>query len=71
MASFKPKEIIRILLKLGFYEKRQSGSHKIMYNPDLKKIIPVPMHCREIKRGLVKGIIKEANSTEVEFVKLK
>lgn len=71
MASFKPKEIIKILLKLGFVKKRQTGSHVIMYHPDLKKIIPVPMHAKEMKKGLVQGIIKQAKSSEKEFLKLK
>lgn len=71
MASFKPREIIKILKKLGFFEKRQTGSHLIMYHPAENKIIPVPMHAREMKRGLVRSIIKEAGSTENEFLKLK
>lgn len=29
MASFKPKEVAKILKKLGFVEKRQTGSHLI------------------------------------------
>lgn len=71
MASFKPREVISILKKLGFLEKRQSGSHLIMFQPDKKIIIPVPMHARDIKSGLIKGIIKQAQSSEEDFLKLK
>lgn len=71
MASFKPKEIVKILKKLGFTPKRQTGSHLIMYRPSDNKIIPVPMHSKDVKRGLLKGIIKQANSNEEEFIKLK
>lgn len=71
MASFKPKEIISILAKLGFVKKRQTGSHVIMFNPVSKIIIPVPLHSKDVKRGLLLGIIKQANSTEKEFIKLK
>lgn len=71
MASFKPKEIISILRKLGYIKKRQSGSHVIMFNPVSKTTIPVPMHSKDVKRGLLLGIIKQANSTEKEFIKLK
>ena len=71
MASFKPREVISILQKLGFIEKRQTGSHKIMYHSVRNKIIPVPIHPKDIKKGLIKGIIKQAESTEEEFLKLK
>ena len=71
MASFKAREIVKILGKLGFAQKRQTGSHLIMYNPNFKKTIPVPIHTKELKKGLVKAIIKEANSTEKEFLRLK
>lgn len=34
-------------------------------------IIPVPIHTKDIKKGLIKGIIKQAKSDEKEFTKLK
>lgn len=71
MASFKPKEVAKILQKLGFIKKRQTGSHLIFYSPELRRIIPVPMHTKDIKKGLLRGIIKQADSTEEEFIKLK
>lgn len=71
MASFKAREIVKILQRLGYVQKRQTGSHLIMYNPKRKKIIPVPIHTRELKKGLVRGIIKQADSTEKDFIKLK
>ncbi|MEK7186603.1 MAG: type II toxin-antitoxin system HicA family toxin [Patescibacteria group bacterium] len=71
MSSFKAREIVRILEKLGFIQKRQTGSHLMMYHPKLKRIIPVPMHTKELKKGLVKGLIKQAESSEKEFIKLK
>ena len=71
MASFKAREIVKILKKLGYIEKRQTGSHLIMFNPELKLIIPVPIHVKELKKGLVRAIIKEADSTEKEFLRLR
>jgi len=38
MASFKPREVVRILEKLGFIAKRQTGSHLIMYRSSDKKL---------------------------------
>lgn len=71
MASFKSKDIIKILQKLGFIRKRQTGSHMIMYHPSSKKIIPVPSHNKDLGKGLTQTIIKQAESTEEEFLKLK
>lgn len=71
MASFKPREVISILQKLGFIRKRQTGSHAIMHNPSSRKTIPVPMHAKDIKKGLLRSIIKQADSTEKEFLKLR
>ena len=71
MASFKAREVVKILKKLGYIQKRQTGSHLIMYSPETKRIIPVPIHAGDIKKGLLRGIIKQADSTEKEFLKLK
>lgn len=71
MTSFKPREVARILEKLGFVKKRQAGSHIILYSEKLKQVIPVPFHRKDVKRGLVLSIIKKARSSETEFTKLK
>lgn len=71
MASFKSKEVVSILQKLGYVQKRQTGSHLIIQNSKLNRIIPVPMHTKDIKKGTLKSIIKQAESTEEEFIKLK
>lgn len=71
MAAFKPREVISILQKLGFIRKRQTGSHIIMHKRDLRRTIPIPLHTKDIKKGLMRSIIKQADSTEKEFLKLK
>lgn len=71
MTAFKPKQVVKILKKLGYYPKRQTGSHLIMYHPEKNKIIPIPIHTKDLKKGLLKGIIREVESTEKEFISLK
>lgn len=71
MPSFKPREVVKILTKLNFIQKRQTGSHLIMFNPSSKTTIPVPIHAKDVKKGLLKAIIKQARSTEKEFLKLR
>lgn len=71
MPSFKPREVISILQKLGFVTKRQAGSHIVLYNYELKQIVSVPRHTKDVKRGLLLSIIKKSRSSEKEFLKLK
>lgn len=71
MPAFKPKEVISILQKLGFIRKRQTGSHVIMYTNKLGRTISVPMHTKDLGKGLVKSIIKNSESSEEEFLRLK
>ena len=68
--SLGHKKLIRVLKKIGFEEARQTGSHLILLNRESKKIIPVPIHNKDIKRGLLAGIIKQADLTTEEFIKL-
>ena len=63
------REVIKILLKLGFIEARQKGSHVI-----LKKQLPageigcvVPLH-KEVAIGTLKGILKQANVAAEDFL---
>ena len=71
MPSFKSREVISVLQKLGFIQKRQTGSHIIMYNPNSKRTIPVPVHNKDLKTGTLRSIIKQADSKEETFLKLK
>ena len=58
------KEIIAVLVKLGFYLARQSGSHKIYKNTEGKRVT-VPFHAGKILHPKVlKSIIKDMNISE-------
>lgn len=70
LPSLRPIKIIGILKKVGFEEIRQSGSHLILVNRSTKKIIPIPIHNKDIKRGLLRSIIKQTGLTPGEFIKL-
>lgn len=55
----KPKELIKILQKNGFLFVRQSGSHSI-YKKSEDIMVVVPIHNRDIPKGTLNGIIKDA-----------
>ena len=71
LPMLKPKEVVRILKRAGFEEMRQSGSHLILANKETIKVVPVPMHSGDIKRGLLLGIIKQAGMTQEDFIQLR
>ncbi len=67
----KPKEILVVLKKVGFVERRQTGSHLILKNEQTGKIVVVPMHRnKEIKTGTLRSIIRQAELTTEEFFNL-
>lgn len=71
LPSFKPREIERILLKNGFFVKRQTGSHRIFYNPKTNRVVAVPFHSRDIPPGTIRSIIKQSDLKEDVFLKKK
>ena len=65
-----PKDLIKIVQKIGFQEVRQKGSHKTFTHPD-GRILTVAFHAnRPIPVGLLNKIIKqELRMAREEFIK--
>ncbi len=70
LPSIKPKKIVKLLNTLGFIERRQTGSHLILRHIKNHKIIPVPIHVGEIKKGALISILKQAELSREKFLKL-
>jgi predicted RNA binding protein YcfA (HicA-like mRNA interferase family) len=64
--SLTPKEVIKIINKIGFYFVRQKGSHSIYVKEPLMVI--VPMHSKSLKKGTLNKIIKDTGLTVEEFL---
>lgn len=68
-AVLKPAEVINILVRLGFSEVRQKGSHKQFRHPDGRGTT-VPFHLgRDISPILLRQIAKDIDLTIEEFLK--
>ena len=63
------RECLKALNKVGFYLKRQEGSHMILRRDDPFTQLVVPDH-RELDRGTLRAIIRQAEQSVEEFVKL-
>lgn len=68
LPALKPKEVIKVLEKAGFSFIRQKGSHSFYMRE--KTGITIPLHNRDLKKGTLRHIVKEANLTVEEFLKL-
>lgn len=70
LPALKPIEVVRALKRGGFEEVRQVGSHLSLRKKHAGMIVVVPMHKKDLKRGLLFGIIKDAGFTREEFLEL-
>ena len=70
LPSLKPKELVAALERSGFLVKRQTGSHLILYKPGIPRPISIPVHTKDLPKGTLRAIIRQANLTVDEFLKL-
>ena len=67
----RPEEVVRVLEKLGFAFIRQSSSHAIYRHPD-GRWTTVPIHKgRDLGKGILGKILKDAGLTADEFERLR
>jgi predicted RNA binding protein YcfA (HicA-like mRNA interferase family) len=60
---------IKALTKAGFYFKRQEGSHVTLRRDEPFCQLVVPLH-KELDRGTLRAIIRQAGLSVSEFIKL-
>ena len=63
------RECVKALEKIGFYLKRQEGSHIVLRRDDPFAQTVVPDH-KELDRGTLRAIVRQAGLSVEEFVKL-
>ncbi len=64
------KELCRVLKKLGYSLDHQTGSHLILRNENPPhRRLTVPNH-REVAKGTLRAIIRQAGLTPAEFQEL-
>ena len=66
----KSRKLIKVLQKLEFVEIRQKGSHKFFYREKDNKATVVPIHTKDIGRGLLRKILNEIDLSPDEFINL-
>ena len=65
----KPKDVVRALQKAGFYIHHQTGSHaRLLHTADLERRVTVPIHNKDLPKGTLANILRQAGLTIDEFI---
>ncbi len=67
MPAITPQKIAKVLEKKGFVLDRTSGSHRIYYNPEVKRRVVVPFHKKDLPKGTALAILKQAGIRREEL----
>ncbi|MBI3282950.1 type II toxin-antitoxin system HicA family toxin [Candidatus Curtissbacteria bacterium] len=67
LPSFTPKKLIKKLKSLGFIEDHKTGSHLVMYNPKTKRRAVIAYHLKDIPKGTLSSLLKEAGISKEEL----
>jgi len=65
----KPRIVIQFLERNGFVLDHTSGSHYIFYHPVSRRRAVLPRHNRDVPKGTLIALLKEAGFTRDEFVR--
>lgn len=68
LPSIKPRQVIRFLEQNGFILDHTSGSHYIYYQPSSRRRAVVPQHNRDLPKGTLMSLLREAGFTREELI---
>lgn len=64
----RPSEVVAALKRAGFIEKRQRGSHLVLWHERRRRTTIVALHGRDIAKPTLRGILKQAGLADEEFL---
>jgi predicted RNA binding protein YcfA (HicA-like mRNA interferase family) len=70
LPALTPRKVIRVLERKGFILDRTKGSHQIYYHPETKRRVVLPVHKRDLPKGTLLEILKQAGIDRKEFLDL-
>lgn len=68
LAQITSRELIQKLKGMGFIEDHTTGSHIVFYHSETNRRVVVPYHNKDIKKGTLSAILREAGITRKEFL---
>ena len=71
LPALKPKRVLQAFKRAGFFTHHVRGSHYYLKHPDKPGLlITLPYHKKDLKRGTLQSILKQAGLTLEEFREL-
>lgn len=67
LPALNAQQLIKILEQKGFVLKRVKGSHHFYVHPETGHITVVPMHKKDLPKGTLMAIIKQAGIDKSEL----
>ncbi len=68
LPAVRPREIIKFLERNNFVLDHVSGSHFVFYHPISRRRAVVPRHNRDIPKGTLLSLLREAGFTRDELI---
>lgn len=68
LPALRPREVVRFLENNGFVLDRSSGSHFVFYHPVSRRRAVVPKHNRDMPKGTLLSLLREAGFTREEMI---
>ena len=69
LPTVKPRVVIQFLERNGFELDHASGSHFIFYHPVSRRRAVVPRHNRDMPKGTLVALLREAGFTRDELMR--
>lgn len=69
LPAVTPRQLIKVLEANGWELDRVRGSHHVFKHPDFYDHLVVPVHSRQIGRGLLATILKGAAIPREDFIR--
>lgn len=70
LVPIKPGKLIKIVTSLGFRKRDAEGSHVFFKHPDGRTTV-IPIHCKEISKGLLRKILSDIRLSIEKYDKLR
>ena len=59
--AITPKKLLKLLIGLGFEIDHVTGSHHILFHPETRRRVTIPLHTRDIPKGTLGSIMRSAD----------
>ncbi|HEX9646339.1 MAG TPA: type II toxin-antitoxin system HicA family toxin [Alphaproteobacteria bacterium] len=69
LPALRPRQVIAALERSGFFVHHATGSHYALRHPDNPQLrVTVPYHNRDLKRAVLRAILRQAGLSPQAFL---